>query len=61
MAKELKVTFTYEKETKNTMVFAEDLPSDDAKPVIGREYLRKDKYEDLGKPTQIEATYRKVK
>lgn len=55
MAKSIKVTFEYEKDTPNKVRFDEQR-ADGAKPIIGKLYLSKEQHEELGKPEKVAIT-----
>lgn len=51
-AKDLKVTFTYDRDTRNKVRFKEDGSGN----MVGALYLQKEAHEKIGKPTKVTVT-----
>lgn len=55
MASSIEVTFSKEKETKNTIRFQEDVEGD-ASPIVGTLYVKKSKLDEMGATDKVKAT-----
>jgi hypothetical protein len=55
-AEPLTISFTFEKETKGTIRYAEDAPADGSRPAIGTLYITKRALEALNTPKALLVT-----